>query len=406
MFHAITPDNHYSEAVLAEKSRVELLESALAQLTLETAPSADYLALGYLHLAIAYLEQNDFSKAQQSFNQLYNLPEDASFAQLVKELYAENGGDLPDICRQLYTAPEQVEETGISDYIYEGSVTGFFGIGSEEINANAICPYPRLVEEQLETLSLPVSQHPETSLAQSGYDFTNYESANLDSDADLEWFGLVEGDYLFLTVLDQTGEELKPIVLTTTCLECGDRFEYQVRDEGEISYIIGRLNKNIRCLPDGPLNMLLQPFLVQYDQKQFDLDTIFTFCEYVDERPLAEMTPADFAPALTGPPTWRSLLREAIGKDEWEWMRGIQTAVLNRTDPTVPEKIIQLLNYLPSDDPDAQPYIEHLTYLLGYFYELNGDEETAVSTYVDLIQQYPTSPWSWLAWARLEPIGD
>ena len=117
MFHAITPDNHYSEAVLAEKSRVELLESALAQLTLETAPSADYLALGYLHLAIAYLEQNDFSKAQQSFNQLYNLPEDASFAQLVKELYAENGGDLPDICRQLYTAPEQVEDRGLKYFL-------------------------------------------------------------------------------------------------------------------------------------------------------------------------------------------------------------------------------------------------------------------------------------------------
>lgn len=29
--------------------------------------------------------------------------------------------------------------------------------------------------------------------------------------------------------------------------------------------------------------------------------------------------------------------------------------------------------------------------------------ETAVATYLDLIQQAPSSPWSWLAWARLEP---
>lgn len=29
--------------------------------------------------------------------------------------------------------------------------------------------------------------------------------------------------------------------------------------------------------------------------------------------------------------------------------------------------------------------------------------ETAVLTYLDLIQRTPTSPWSWLAWARLEP---
>ena len=31
-------------------------------------------------------------------------------------------------------------------------------------------------------------------------------------------------------------------------------------------------------------------------------------------------------------------------------------------------------------------------------------EETAVSHYTNLIQQAPNSPWSWLAWARLEPV--
>ena len=46
----------------------------------------------------------------------------------------------------------------------------------------------------------------------------------------------------------------------------------------------------------------------------------------------------------------------------------------------------------------------HLIYLLGLSYELSGAEETAVATYLDLIQQFPTSPWSWLAWARLEPV--
>jgi hypothetical protein len=87
-----------------------------------------------------------------------------------------------------------------------------------------------------------------------------------------------------------------------------------------------------------------------------------------------------------------------------DYLEELQTAVLNQTDPTIPEKITQLLSYLPADDPDAQPYTEHLTYLLGYFYELNGEGETAVNTYLDLIQRFPTSPWSWLAWARLEPV--
>ena len=205
-------------------------------------------------------------------------------------------------------------------------------------------------------------------------------------------------------MLDQEGGELKPIVLITTCLECGDGFEYQIHEEGESAYVIGRLNERMRCSSGGPFFVLPQLFLVQYSQEQFDFATIFTFCDSVDERPLSEITAADFAPDPPRPPTWRSLLREATGQDEWEWLRDTQTAVLTQTDPAVPEKITQLLTYLPSDDPDAQPYIEHLTYLLGYFYELSGEEETAVTTYLDLIQQFPTSLWSWLAWARLEPV--
>ncbi|MCA9917957.1 MAG: tetratricopeptide repeat protein [Anaerolineales bacterium] len=404
MFHAITPSRYYSEAILAEKSPNELLESALSRLTLETAPSADYLALGYLHLAMAYLGQNDFNKAQQAFNQLNSLPEDASFVELVKELYAENDGNLSNVCKQLYNAPELAEETDIDNYIYAGSVTGFFGFGSEEINANALCPFPSLVKAQLAALSLPVAQPLDKSLAQLGYGFTNYESANLDADADMEWFGLVEGEYLFLILFDQQEGSLKPIVLTTTCLECGDQFEYQIHDDGGSAYVIGRLNKNIRCSFDGPLVILPQPFLVQYSQEQFHFDTIYTSCDAVDERPLTEITVADFEPAPPATPTWHALLYDALGKSEWEWMKDVQTAVLSQTDPAIPEKITQLLNYLPTDDPDAQPYIEHLTYLLGYFYELSGEGETAVTTYLDLIQRYPTSPWSWLAWARLEPV--
>ncbi|MBK9052516.1 MAG: hypothetical protein IPL78_16885 [Chloroflexi bacterium] len=46
----------------------------------------------------------------------------------------------------------------------------------------------------------------------------------------------------------------------------------------------------------------------------------------------------------------------------------------------------------------------HLIYMLGLSYELQGYEESAVSTYISLIQQVPHSPWSWLAWARLKLV--
>ncbi|MBK6325263.1 MAG: hypothetical protein IPF56_04865 [Chloroflexi bacterium] len=44
-----------------------------------------------------------------------------------------------------------------------------------------------------------------------------------------------------------------------------------------------------------------------------------------------------------------------------------------------------------------------LLYLSGLTYELAGDNNQAVTTYLSLIRQAPNSPWSWLAWARLEP---
>ncbi|MCA9953453.1 MAG: tetratricopeptide repeat protein [Anaerolineales bacterium] len=406
MFHAITPSRPYSEAVLAEKIRIELLESALAQLTLDTAPSADYLALGYLHLAMAYLEQNEVSKAQQAFNHLYNLPDEASFAQLVKELYAENDGNLVSVCQQLYTVPDQVEATGISDYIYAGSVTGFFGAGSAMLNPDAICPYPQLITGRLMALSLPANQHPATSLGELGYTFSQYDSFNLDSDASLEWLGIVQKEEAYLVLFDEKDGVLKPTILSNICVDCQDALIYELRQDEQGAYLIGRISSyQMTCTLSNELAVRNSPFLVRATENGFDFHMRGIYCSGdADERPLTEITSADFAPDPPRPPTWHSLLYEATGKSDWEWMRDVQTAVLTQTDPTVPEKITELLNYLPADDPDAQPYIEHLTYLLGYFYELSGDEETAVATYLDLIQNYPTSPWSWLAWARLDPV--
>ncbi|MCA9933658.1 MAG: tetratricopeptide repeat protein [Ardenticatenaceae bacterium] len=406
MFHAITPSSWYSDKVLAEKSRVELLEFALNQLSLETAPSADYLALGYFHLAMAYLEQNDVTGARQAFNELSNLPDEVTFALLVRNLYAENGGDLLDVCWQLYQLPELAEQTGIRDYIYAGSVTGYFGPGSENINRNAICPFPQVVQERLAALTLPLSQHPKDSLAQHGFDFLDYGTVNIDDDPEEEWFGLVEQGDVYLTLLDQIDGGLKPIIFTTACFECKEGFEYEIRNDNGQFYIIGRLSQEDQCT-GGSMPIVSHPFLVQFENEQFGFDILLSYCDVgsVDKRPLTEITKADFATRPTNSPTWRRILLQATGHlSEWGLVAEIQTAVLTQSDPDIPEKIANLLTYLPADDAEVQPYIQHLTYLLGYYYELSGEEETAVATYLTLIHQYPTSPWAWLAWARLEPV--
>lgn len=273
LLHAITPLGNISKSILEENSVIALLERGLSQFTIESAPSADYLALGYLHLAAAYAANRDDAQARQTISQLDLLPTDAPFVRLLKEIYAEEGQDVVLLCERLYNEPELAQQTDIAEYIYEGSVAGFFGAGSEMINADAVCPYERLIQ--------------------------------------------------------------------------------------------GRLS--------------------------------------IDEQPPAEPTPTVFAPDPAQSLAWHTVLYEEMGQNEWEIVAEVQTAVLHQTDPAISTTITNLLYYLPGDEPEARSFIEHLTYLLGYHYELNGDEVQAVNTYLSLIRQNPASPWSWLAWARLDP---
>jgi hypothetical protein len=61
-----------------------------------------------------------------------------------------------------------------------------------------------------------------------------------------------------------------------------------------------------------------------------------------------------------------------------------------------------LMNALPPNDPLSDIIRPRLLFMRGYLYELNGDEANALETYLELIKLDPRSPWSWLAWIRLE----
>lgn len=81
----------------------------------------------------------------------------------------------------------------------------------------------------------------------------------------------------------------------------------------------------------------------------------------------------------------------------------VQRQILTERDLGFLQGVLErTLDRMDAEESYYQP--SHLLYLLGLNYELSGDEENAVSIYLELIQQYPTSPWSWLAWARLEPV--
>jgi hypothetical protein len=53
------------------------------------------------------------------------------------------------------------------------------------------------------------------------------------------------------------------------------------------------------------------------------------------------------------------------------------------------------------DSNEVQLIVEFLYYLRGLNYELMGDEEMAVDSYLMLLELNRSSPWSWMAAARL-----
>jgi hypothetical protein len=62
-----------------------------------------------------------------------------------------------------------------------------------------------------------------------------------------------------------------------------------------------------------------------------------------------------------------------------------------------------MLKLLPAQDAAADIFREHLIYLSGLTYELQGDDEKALAIYLSLIEKNPQSLWSRLAQSRIIP---
>ncbi len=351
---------------------------------------------------MAYAEQNRYDEARAIINTIYELPEQTAFIQYIQTNDAT--GSVIGLCRNLVADAYQVLETDMGEYLNMNASRGR-GFADNEPDKSMICDLKYLALTQLQNASLPSSQPPQDSLLTLDFQFNFAQSANLDDDPNLEWIGILEPEAPWLVIFDaQNGQwvaEFAEDLFSAPVLSM--EFEQQEGTDSEDSgvFVSVESGPTIYSTSAGYDVLLINKVEQEY---------VVVATSFYDEEPDLKNLPPEFfnpdtAQPATLPPSWENLAGfldepKYIG----DFIEGLTESVLTQTDPTVPEKITQLLTYLPSDDPDAQPYIEHLTYLLGYFYELSGAEENAVNTYLDLIQQYATSPWSWLAWARLEPV--
>lgn len=386
---------------------IELLEKALE--TLEPALTADFdlIALARLRLALAYFVKGEFPEAQRILDSLSDLPEESKFTQLLREAYNDADKEPLQTCRNLIDVADQTLLTDIGNYIInyqaiQGWVEGGYG---DLPNRSTICNIAKIAEQIIADTDFPASASPPDVLAQKGVHFDFATAVNLDADPELEWIGILEPQIGKTTTFD-LGEEgwVYDIDHLYTLTKNYEVSEQDVTGDGKED-VIALVTEEDYCFDIEKLT------LQQSTQLLFTEDESAKFygsrfpCDSVELLTLEDVGADDFsAYPFNSQPEWKTLENyPQTDLSLYQYGQELQTAVLTQTDPAITTKITDLLNYLPGDDPEAQPYRQHLTYLLGYHYELSGAEEEAVTIYLDLIQQAPSSPWSWLAWARLEP---
>lgn len=375
---------------MSSAERIELLTHTLTlpEMQNPTTWDTNFKALVLIHLGMAYAAENDFEQATAVLDQLLTLPADSEIVQAIQEIYAAEQERPLAFCHQLIKSSEQFKGNFGQLFSY-GTVYGRSSgaYDEDDLYLPAICHF------SISQLTLPGDEPPGDTLRNLGIVYKDAQTVNLDDDSELEWVGILKEERNHLVIFElvdgfwHLGDMLPAYAgegfLAVTLVE------KDVTGDGEDD-VLALLTQNIHCPNEDSPQPKQQIFMLETKDESANFQPSVSACDDVSFAP-EDIDPSYFN-RIEREPTWKQLGR----------LITLNTAVSQQTDPDIPNQITQLLNYLPTDDPEAEPFREHLTYLLGYHYELSGDAETAVATYLDLIQQAPSSPWSWLAWARLE----
>lgn len=372
---------------------IYFLEKAVEQWTVETAPSADFLAFLYVRLAMTYASQGLDDEAMRVLENVYQLPDNASYVQLVQNhLEKIKTNDPVTFCYNLYLDREQAKDTEIRQYVYPRRE------GDPDVTY-WICPIQELVISRLQTMFFPATNSPLDALATANLAFAFAHTVNIDADNDLEWLGILEPNRVpRLVILDAVNDQWQPIRIIDFHHEPLVDFQFQLRD------VTGDTEPEIvtfTASDDSQGNRQYKVTVETLSEREYDfMDT--EYAEWLGVPANLEEFDNDYFGLVK--PAWYTLLEfDSIDQDLPGYLEDLETEVISQTQSLETEsKLAALIAYLPREEPALRSSINELRYLLGLNYELMEAEERAIATYLDLIEQAPNSPWSWLAWARLD----
>ncbi len=383
--------------------RIQLLETVLNEWTPETAPSLDYYVYIQLRLTYYYYELGLDTEALTLFEESQTLANRSNLATLLQANFSPP--HLTSLCSSLYELLDSSREqlgTGIDDYISFYAVGGFSGSPIPD----AFCKPDQLLQGRINNLFLSALQSPESALSEIGYTNSFSQTINLDNDPEDEWMLFIaEGDLLL--IMDAVNGRYQASLIESLPRHQGSP-QISIQDltnDGNNDIFI-QIEPGESC--EENLDQMGWQALITFQESEYKIFTEST-CN-------TNETTFPNAPSIASqvtPPFWDELADQFL----WEadvyishengfgnYLDTLTEQIISQTAPNdIYDTLSALLLALPSDDPVADVTRPRLHFLLGMHSELAGEAETAVSHYTTLIQQAPDSPWSWLAWARLEP---
>ena len=162
-----------------------------------------------------------------------------------------------------------------------------------------------------------------------------------------------------------------------------------------------RVNAYAELPSEQQLN--LAEFLADNDHDGFADVAVAEAAQWYETLPPLE--PAD-PPVWPTNAEWSDMLRAATqAQATQEAEPEVLSAIFEGADPAETRAALtQIRDDLPGADPASLLYRQRLTYLIGLSYELEGQKELAVATYLQVILANPDSLWSHLAAIHLAPV--
>ena len=406
---------------------VALLKSARANLKPDA--SSDLRSWIQLRLAVLDYAQGRNQQALDELKAMSKFPVQGKggFQKAVQAAYQQAGAVPLLLCEIINAAARQKQKSDgnfASDIDLDLSAYGAYLDVTHAPLPSTICPYLDMINLRFKKQKL--DDDPVKAFASIGLQLSKVYQANLDADADPEWVGLLGKDKdspevvfvdrangtwkithddtayfwddsisnLQVKMLDVTGDGSPELVISFAyqkrdvasvsgykqCAKDEYYFSLEILDTSDTAYN-SLVSKQFECVAQSPFDTLSAQ----------ELTDLYAQTKNVDNEGVAY-------------PSWAKLQKHGWeSKTILDDVSALEDLVLENEQPVQAQtEIKSMLASLPEGDSAAEILREHLLYLSGYSYELQGDDEKALAIYLSLIEKNPQSLWSRLAQSRLK----